>query len=247
MLKGEITRKIVKQTVMTSVYGVTFIGARKQIQNRLEELGAGKLTAGTLGHIDDTQVYRASMYLARLTLNSLGDIFVGATTIMDWLATVAKEVAAGGHPVAWTTPLGLPVVQPYRRSGAYQIKTVVQHIVIADNSDRLPVSLRKQASAFPPNFVHSLDSSHMLMTATECRKKGLSFAGVHDSYWTHACDIDEMNDTLRECFVRLHSMPLLENLRDELTSKYPNLQLPPIPQRGDLELSSVKSSPYFFD
>lgn len=29
--------QVVKQTVMTSVYGVTFVGARKQIQNVLEE------------------------------------------------------------------------------------------------------------------------------------------------------------------------------------------------------------------
>ena len=28
-LKGNVTRKVIKQTVMTSVYGVTFIGARK--------------------------------------------------------------------------------------------------------------------------------------------------------------------------------------------------------------------------
>ena len=27
-LKGNVTRKVIKQTVMTSVYGVTFIGAR---------------------------------------------------------------------------------------------------------------------------------------------------------------------------------------------------------------------------
>ena len=28
-LKGNVTRKVIKQTVMTSVYGVTFIGARQ--------------------------------------------------------------------------------------------------------------------------------------------------------------------------------------------------------------------------
>lgn len=28
-LRGKVTRKVIKQTVMTSVYGVTFIGARK--------------------------------------------------------------------------------------------------------------------------------------------------------------------------------------------------------------------------
>lgn len=30
-LKGKVNRKVIKQTVMTSVYGVTFIGARAQI------------------------------------------------------------------------------------------------------------------------------------------------------------------------------------------------------------------------
>lgn len=30
-LKGKVNRKTIKQTVMTSVYGVTFIGARAQI------------------------------------------------------------------------------------------------------------------------------------------------------------------------------------------------------------------------
>ena len=38
-LRDQIDRKLVKQTVMTSVYGVTFIGARMQIQNRLIERG----------------------------------------------------------------------------------------------------------------------------------------------------------------------------------------------------------------
>lgn len=28
-LKGKVSRKVIKQTVMTSVYGVTFIGARQ--------------------------------------------------------------------------------------------------------------------------------------------------------------------------------------------------------------------------
>lgn len=39
------TSQVVKQTVMTSVYGVTFIGARMQILSRLKE----KYEAGVLG------------------------------------------------------------------------------------------------------------------------------------------------------------------------------------------------------
>ena len=30
------------------------------------------------------------------------------------------------------------------------------------------VNAMKQASAFPPNFVHSLDATHMMLTALEC-------------------------------------------------------------------------------
>ena len=39
-IQGLVNRKVVKQTVMTSVYGVTFIGARTQV--RTEEDGEAK-------------------------------------------------------------------------------------------------------------------------------------------------------------------------------------------------------------
>lgn len=38
-LSGKISRKIVKQTVMTNVYGVTFIGAKAQIYRALKDKG----------------------------------------------------------------------------------------------------------------------------------------------------------------------------------------------------------------
>jgi len=38
--------------------------------------------------------------------------------------------------------------------------------------------VRRQRTAFPPNFVHSLDGSHMMMTAVACKQEGLDFAGI---------------------------------------------------------------------
>lgn len=35
--------------------------------------------------------------------------------------------------------------------------------------------------------MHSLDSTHMMMTSLVCDKYDMDFATVHDSYWTHAC------------------------------------------------------------
>jgi DNA-directed RNA polymerase len=95
--------------------------------------------------------------------------------------------------MSWITPLGLPVMQPYRREARYSVRTVLQNIVLTLNSDYLPVSLKKQRTAFPPNFVHSLDATHMLLTCLKMKEHGLTFASVHDSFWTHACDIPTMN------------------------------------------------------
>lgn len=70
-----------------------------------------------------------------------------------------------------------------------------------------------------PNFVHSLDASHMLLTALNL-DKDVSFASVHDSYWTHAADVPHMNKVLREQFVKLHSMDIVGNLQKELQMRY---------------------------
>ncbi|RVX06292.1 DNA-directed RNA polymerase 1A [Vitis vinifera] len=130
---------------------------------------------------------------------------------LDKEPKIIQVIASENHPVRWNTPLGLPVVQPYRKLGRHLIKTSLQVLSLQRETDK--VMVKRQRTAFPPNFVHSLDGSHMMMTAVACQKAGLNFAGVHDSYWTHACDVDEMNRILREKFVELYGMPILENVK----------------------------------
>jgi len=104
-LIGKVVRKVIKQTVMTSVYGVTFIGARKQIQRQLKD---AKL------YDTNGELYKAAAYLARITIKCIGDLFRDANNIKDWFAKCAKTVASTGEAVKWITPLGLPCVQPYK-------------------------------------------------------------------------------------------------------------------------------------
>lgn len=99
--------------------------------------------------------------------------------------------------MSWVTPLGLPVMQPYRATLHHVIKTPLQSVTLAYESDALPISLSKQRSAFPPNFVHSLDSTHMFMTALKMKERGIPFSAVHDSYWTHPKYIDIMNEVAK--------------------------------------------------
>ncbi|GJP51161.1 hypothetical protein CLOM_g10326 [Closterium sp. NIES-68] len=237
-LTGQVDRKLVKQTVMTSVYGVTFVGARTQIMNRIKERS---LTD------DDRQLYSASAYAAKVTLAAMDQMFDSARQIMAWLGKCAQLIAAENESVSWTTPLGLPVVQPYRKEGRKVVRTALQSFTLIDERMRRDVVGQRQKSAFPPNFVHSLDSTHMMMTAMACYNRRITFAGVHDSYWTHAASVDRMNEILRKQFVALHGQPLLENLLEEFREKYPHLDFPSVPRRGQFDLNNVLSAPYFFD
>ncbi|CAH9092639.1 unnamed protein product [Cuscuta epithymum] len=236
LLVNQVDRKLVKQTVMTSVYGVTYIGAREQIRRRLKERGVIE---------DDSELFGAACYGAKVTLTALGEMFQAARSIMTWLGDCAKIIASENQPVRWTTPLGLPVVQPYRKIGRHLVKTSLQVLTLQRETEKIMV--KRQRTAFPPNFVHSLDGSHMMMTAVACKRAGLRFAGVHDSYWTHACDVDEMNTILREKFVALYEKPILENLLESFQQSFPTLTFPPLPERGDLDMKDVLDSPYFFN
>lgn len=103
LLSGKIKRKVVKQTVMTSVYGVTFSGAKDQILRQLKELQI----------VDDEHVAEASKYIATNTLSAIADLFSSAQNIKTWLIECAGKIAESGHSVCWITPLGIPVIQPY--------------------------------------------------------------------------------------------------------------------------------------
>ena len=54
----------------------------------------------------------------------------------------------------------------------------------------------KQKNAFAPNYVHSLDSSHMMLTSINCENAGITYVSVHDCYWTHPCTVEIMNKVI---------------------------------------------------
>lgn len=91
---------------MTTVYNVTFYGAKLQIQRQLED---------TKGFPLD-QVKPASGYIATKTFNSIRQLFSSAREIQDWFSECAFLISrVRNNTVQWETPLGLLVSQPYYR------------------------------------------------------------------------------------------------------------------------------------
>ena len=109
LVNGLIDRGVVKRTVMTSVYGVTYIGAKNQISEKIEEKLEGK--GYDIDEIEP-QIHMACGYLASLTMEVMGQQFKGARETMNWLTKCARLIAAQGQPVSFISPIGVPVVQP---------------------------------------------------------------------------------------------------------------------------------------
>ncbi|KAM4858561.1 DNA-directed RNA polymerase, mitochondrial [Urocitellus parryii] len=256
VLEGFISRKVVKQTVMTVVYGVTRYGGRLQIEKRLRELD----------NFPQEFVWDASHYLVRQVFSSLQEMFSSTRAIQRWLTESARLISQAGWAVEWVTPLGIPVIQPYHHDSKFLVKGGLQSITCSSSRDtsQKPNTL-KQKNGFPPNFIHSLDSTHMMLTALHCYRKGLTFVSVHDCFWTHAADVPVMNQVCREQFVRLHSQPILQDLSQFLVKRFcssPSTRpqslsqrvlttklldtLLSVPETGAFDLEQVKHSTYFF-
>lgn len=105
-LEGFVKRKVIKQTVMTTVYGVTRYGARLQVARQLEDIE----------DFPDKYVRSASFYLVKKTFQTLRTMFNSAREIQDWFTECARLICVvRGDNMEWITPLGLPVVQPYNK------------------------------------------------------------------------------------------------------------------------------------
>lgn len=262
ILHDKISRKVVKQTVMTNVYGVTFIGAKEQILSQLKDLPS---LAEYKQPNSKFSLPHMALYLTTKVFESISTMFYGASRIQEWLGSSAKRISLSVSPrqidqsmssedipapkkprrrskkddgdvelpqarkkkdihfmtsVVWTTPLRLPVVQPYRHDKVQLVITNLQNVYITDPSVIDEINSRKQMMAFPPNFIHSLDATHMLLSAKRCYDENLTFASVHDSFWTHPSDVDTLNRILREAFIDLHSSEVMNNLKAEFQVRY---------------------------
>lgn len=53
------------------------------------------------------------------------------------------------------------------------VQTLLQRVILVHQADSNPIQRVRQRTAFPPNFIHCLDSSHMMLTAIDCDRAGI--------------------------------------------------------------------------
>ncbi|WAR14809.1 RPOM-like protein [Mya arenaria] len=204
----------------------------------------------------EKELRNAARYLMNKTFLCLKKLFFSAKDIQKWFDLCSLTICRKTNkPVEWVTPLYFPVLQCYYKT---QRTTVKGRMLEIRESQYLKVDSQRQKNGFAPNFIHSLDATHMALTALYCHRKGITFSAVHDCFWTHASSVDVMNIT-REQFVALHNQPILDNLSKHFLDTYIHngdlsgkdreilaAILSKVPHRGTFDLNNVMHSTYFF-
>jgi DNA-directed RNA polymerase len=249
---GKVTRAIVKRPTMTYCYSATRFGMQAMILQTLRELDRELEEKGQGPYLGGVDNYHAAMWLSHVVYTSISMTVSAAAKAMDWLREAAKVAASGELPLWWTTPMGMPVLQEYKKQEGTRVKAhwAGQRVDLIVQLETEGLDSRAQANGVAPNFVHSLDASHLQAVALRSKQEGIAhLAMIHDSFGTHAANTSKLSSILRETFVEQYSGDVLaalygelkEQLGDELAE-----QLPPPPQAGTLDLNQTLTASYTF-
>ena len=239
-----IRKGIAKRGSMTRAYSA---GQRKIAENMYYDCKTEGYTKKYRITKDDCDLLAKNLILA------INDTCVGPLKTMKFLQKVTDFIISSGETcLQWTTPSGFPVMYEVWKQKNMTIRGTIRGLGQVGHSIKIPVTTkdgdlipcrRSFASGCSPNFVHSMDAAHM---AKVIETFSGNFGAIHDSFSTHACDVDKLVEhtkwqfaMLYNCdnfFNRIESM-LIENFKDYNVTQ---------PELGDLKIEEVVSSDYFF-
>ncbi len=237
---SDLPRGLTKRPVMTLPYGVTKMSARDYILDWLIKDESGVF--------DITNRGKMASYLTPIVWDSINETVVAARSAMDWLQKSASAISKTNKPIIWWSPVGFPVCQDRKKFKSVQVRTqLCGNIRLRLDKETPEIDPRQQRQGIAPNFIHSMDAAHLMLTVNAMANKGCtSFAVIHDDFGTHCTKVPELYKVLREQFVEMYSNndPLFD-FKKYHEAEY-GIKLPDLPSMGSLKLSQVIDSKYFF-
>lgn len=232
-----LTRNLVKRSVMTLPYGSRRTSCRDFIiKDYLKE--------GHFPGLDAKLCEKAANYLSKRVWTAIGDVVVKAREAMDWLQQGSTLIINAGYDhIRWITPSGFPACQVYWETTEHRINSkLCGNTKLSLRRDTSTPKKSRHRNGVAPNFVHSLDASHLTLVVNAARARGIeAFHMVHDDFGTHAADAQALYEIIRQEFVGMYER---HDVLAEFHAAYP--MLPEPPAMGTLDLRQVLDSQYFF-
>jgi len=265
-LKHGIERSCTKKPTMVIPYGGTKIACRDSCYKYLIETDEKRLKVDgdyrnpfkdiTIPGDGDTDPEKyAITYLHHLVWLALDEVVIAARVAMKFLKDVTKVVVRDGDQgsiLKWTTPTGFVVYMDIKNTKDTRVETQLDGRLRLHFKEELnKIDTYRMGTGIAPNFVHSMDSSHLQLCVATANDLGITdFACVHDSFGTHAGDCSMLHAVIRSTFCELHKENLLEAFWKEQAGYKPELRkdFPEIKQvkRKGFRLKSVLDSTHFF-
>lgn len=223
-----IPRDLAKKPVMTYTYGVT----KGNVVEHITGYMRGNCNTG-FGKFKD------SAYLTHNMFNAIAETIPATVTGMKFLQDVAMQV--GDKPLEWYSPTGFWIHFNAKHQDSKRIavrSAGVDLVWIRVTTDK--TSKMKMNSGAAPNYVHSMDASHLCLVVNEMEKDGMDVVCIHDSIGTHAGDVTQLHKHIRESFINLYTEDVLDSFRDQVGSTVD------LPEYGSFDLNHVRDSEFFF-
>ena len=224
-----VNRKCAKRPVMTLPYGATQQSARQYIfeyvVDNWHKFGMEK-----------SMQWEVAKFLTPIMWEAIGEVVVAARAAMSWLQSNIPD----GY-CSWTTVIGFPVYQHYVRDNLVCIRTQLNGTLqLWAPTDNKGIAYRaQQRNGIAPNFVHSIDSTHMVLTINMTDFH--SYAMIHDDFGTHAGNTDILFKSIRKSFWYLYSnTDPLEHWAKQVGADSSELH------RGSYKISEIHNAQYFF-
>jgi len=246
----DIRKGIAKRGSMTRAYSA---GKQRIAKNMYDDCHVEGFTVKYNITEDDCNM------LAGNLIKAINTVCSGPLKTTKYLQKIAEhELNSGLNTLEWHTPSGFPVIYKaflqHERKQRGTIKGIVgnkdgrvMHVIKVDvlnkdTGEKVPCR-RSFASGISPNVVHSYDAAHMANTINVFNA---GFAAVHDSFSTHASDVDWLQDVTKMTFIAQYDVEnFFDVVQDTLMYNKDTFTLAQ-PELGSLQLSDVQQSKYFF-
>lgn len=260
---GELPRGLTKRQVMVLPYGGTHQSFTDYTRQWLDENHRPEPDE------DLGLRMRRVTFLATLMWAAVKENVRAAVDVMAWIKGYARIAAETGQPLFWTVPSGFTVRHFYADTRSFQVDMRLdgfKHNLKLEER-KATLSVKDQLQGIAPNFIHSLDASHLVSCINAATRAGLvAVTAIHDAYGTHAANMEALSGLIGDTFVATHEHDLLKTFREaceeialpsaaarEMSPKeYQKLskkldKKKPEPLRlGALRLQEVRRSTYFF-
>ena len=193
------------------------------------------------------------MAFAKILIKAINNVCPGPLDTMKYFQTLAAlAVGEKGDKLKWTTPSGFDVVYTCNHVKSAKTKGTISGYVKYNKLGRV-THVAQLETEFPdmrgfmcgisPNYIHSMDAAHM---ANVIDKWNGDFGAVHDSFSTHAPDVELLLAHTKREFIDMYDKEnFYKEIEHQLLEDVDDV-IPNRPELGTLNIEEIQDSDYFF-